>query len=243
MSQARCGQYADRYVEYELILIVLDLVLHLRQAYRHLLYNTPMHAIIPALLRLLPLYLVLTVHLHQQRASTPLSSLLLPYAHLVPPAAVGPLRAVLASPLLARASPVEESWKGWATEGAMASAEFVVYSACIAGAWAAVGRGGEGKGGLGSEGTSVAELSAPLSVGVTALLASWPLCLLVALLVWDYPPAFSYAVDLLLLTSHVQAMTALTRCHPALAALMVLSAAAAARLCLSSSDPLIPQPG
>eukprot|EP00164_Ancoracysta_twista_P006979 GFYU01009826.1.p1 GENE.GFYU01009826.1~~GFYU01009826.1.p1 ORF type:complete len:240 (-),score=24.03 GFYU01009826.1:178-897(-) len=35
----RCGKYADKYVEYEVILIVLDLFLQQPQVYRHLLFN------------------------------------------------------------------------------------------------------------------------------------------------------------------------------------------------------------
>ena len=39
-----CGCVADKYVEYEMALIVIDLVLLKRQAYRHLMYNSGMHA-------------------------------------------------------------------------------------------------------------------------------------------------------------------------------------------------------
>ena len=35
----RCGDFVDRYVEYDNVLIVLDLVLHKNPAYRHLLFN------------------------------------------------------------------------------------------------------------------------------------------------------------------------------------------------------------
>jgi len=34
-----CGEVADKYIEYELILVVLDVILHRKQAYRHLLFN------------------------------------------------------------------------------------------------------------------------------------------------------------------------------------------------------------
>ena len=37
--QHRCKQFADRYVEYEFIIIFLDIVLHRPQAYRHILFN------------------------------------------------------------------------------------------------------------------------------------------------------------------------------------------------------------
>lgn len=36
---SQCGQVADKYVEYELILVLIDVLLHCRPAYRHLLYN------------------------------------------------------------------------------------------------------------------------------------------------------------------------------------------------------------
>lgn len=35
-----CGAVADPYIEYETVLILLDLVGQRRQSYRHLLYNT-----------------------------------------------------------------------------------------------------------------------------------------------------------------------------------------------------------
>ena len=38
----RCGSFVDRYVEYDGVLIVLDLVLHKNPAYRHLLFNSEM---------------------------------------------------------------------------------------------------------------------------------------------------------------------------------------------------------
>lgn len=34
-----CGEVADKYIEYELILVILDIILHRQQAYRHLLHN------------------------------------------------------------------------------------------------------------------------------------------------------------------------------------------------------------
>ncbi|EKX53012.1 hypothetical protein GUITHDRAFT_39808, partial [Guillardia theta CCMP2712] len=34
-----CGCVADKYVEHELVIIFLDLVLHKPQAYRHVLFN------------------------------------------------------------------------------------------------------------------------------------------------------------------------------------------------------------
>ena len=41
----RCGSFVDRYVEYDGVLIVLDLVLHKNPAYRHLLFNSEMFAL------------------------------------------------------------------------------------------------------------------------------------------------------------------------------------------------------
>lgn len=35
----RCGQVADKYVEYELMLVLIDIILHRRPAFRHLMYN------------------------------------------------------------------------------------------------------------------------------------------------------------------------------------------------------------
>lgn len=36
---SHCNEYADKYVEYELVIIVLDLILHHPRAYRHVLFN------------------------------------------------------------------------------------------------------------------------------------------------------------------------------------------------------------
>jgi hypothetical protein len=36
---AKCGKVADKYVEYELILVLMDAILHKRPAVRHLLFN------------------------------------------------------------------------------------------------------------------------------------------------------------------------------------------------------------
>ena len=38
-SQHNCQRFADRYVEYELVLLVIDLILLRPQVYRHLLFN------------------------------------------------------------------------------------------------------------------------------------------------------------------------------------------------------------
>lgn len=35
----KCGKVADKYVEYELLLVLLDTVLHRKPAIRHLMYN------------------------------------------------------------------------------------------------------------------------------------------------------------------------------------------------------------
>jgi len=35
----RCGHVADKYIEYELILVLIDVVLHRKPAFRHLFYN------------------------------------------------------------------------------------------------------------------------------------------------------------------------------------------------------------
>lgn len=35
----KCGKVADKYVEYEFILVLIDLILHRRQAFRHFLFN------------------------------------------------------------------------------------------------------------------------------------------------------------------------------------------------------------
>lgn len=35
----QCGNVSDKYIEYEFILVAIDLILHRKQAFRHLLYN------------------------------------------------------------------------------------------------------------------------------------------------------------------------------------------------------------
>ena len=37
--QKLCGKVVDKYIEYELVIIFLDAVLHKPQAYRHILFN------------------------------------------------------------------------------------------------------------------------------------------------------------------------------------------------------------
>jgi len=39
MRCEQCGNVSDKYIEYELILVAIDLILHRKQAFRHLLYN------------------------------------------------------------------------------------------------------------------------------------------------------------------------------------------------------------
>lgn len=36
---SKCGKVADKYVEYELLLVLTDVVLHKRPAVRHMLFN------------------------------------------------------------------------------------------------------------------------------------------------------------------------------------------------------------
>lgn len=60
-----CGSFADKYVEYEFMLIFLDLVLHKTAAYRHLLFNRDQRTgrkygpVTLALLQLFPVYVFL----------------------------------------------------------------------------------------------------------------------------------------------------------------------------------------
>lgn len=35
----KCGQVADKYVEYELMLVLIDIIMHRRPAFCHLMYN------------------------------------------------------------------------------------------------------------------------------------------------------------------------------------------------------------
>ncbi len=37
----KCASIADKYIEFELILVILDIVLHRKQAFRHVLFNRP----------------------------------------------------------------------------------------------------------------------------------------------------------------------------------------------------------
>jgi len=66
-----CGKIADKYVEYELTLIVLDLILHRIGVYRHLLFNRiydekipflePRHGIYAPFIKLLAVSLFMTI--------------------------------------------------------------------------------------------------------------------------------------------------------------------------------------
>jgi len=39
--QAHCNSFADKYVEYDIVLIALDMILHRLGVYRHILFNLP----------------------------------------------------------------------------------------------------------------------------------------------------------------------------------------------------------
>lgn len=39
MKQEKCGQIADKYVEYEALILLYDMMLHKPSVYRHILYN------------------------------------------------------------------------------------------------------------------------------------------------------------------------------------------------------------
>jgi len=39
--QGECHQVADKYIEYDPVIVMIDLVLLNEQAYRHVLYNSP----------------------------------------------------------------------------------------------------------------------------------------------------------------------------------------------------------
>jgi len=42
--QKKCGKPVDKYVEYDIVLIVLDLILHRLQVFRHMLFNVTISA-------------------------------------------------------------------------------------------------------------------------------------------------------------------------------------------------------
>ena len=240
----RCGQYADRYVEYELILIALDLLLHLRPAYRHCIHNTPTHDVRRALLHLTPLYILLTLQLRTLRSTLSIPSL---FSHHLTSLAFSPVLTPLldhlSTPLSLfpslpslTSSPLLPLTVHWSVDVALLITEFLLYTACVCStSTLLLGGGREGKGGSG--GVGVAGLSWGWSVLCTALLASFPLCWLLVLLVWGYHPLFSYAVDALLLTSHVQAMAALMRCSALHSAVIVATSATVAHLAMSTISP------
>jgi hypothetical protein len=70
------------------------------------------------------------------------------------------------------------------------------------------------------------------------VVASFPLCLLIVMAVWEYPARFSDAIDVLMVTSHVQAMSVLMGCSTLTSAMVVCGSAAVAQLSLSTA--LIP---
>jgi hypothetical protein len=41
LLQSECHQVADKYIEYDPVIVMIDLVLLNEQAYRHVLYNSP----------------------------------------------------------------------------------------------------------------------------------------------------------------------------------------------------------
>uniref|UniRef100_A0A914HXI3 Protein ARV n=1 Tax=Globodera rostochiensis TaxID=31243 RepID=A0A914HXI3_GLORO len=40
ITECKCGSLVDKYVEYDIVLVLIDLVLQYRQAYRHVLFNS-----------------------------------------------------------------------------------------------------------------------------------------------------------------------------------------------------------
>jgi hypothetical protein len=71
-----CGKLADKYVEFELILLVLDLLLHKTQVYRHILFNriakhsTIWWGIDKSIAQLIPAYLFFDAYLYWSRISS-----------------------------------------------------------------------------------------------------------------------------------------------------------------------------
>jgi hypothetical protein len=41
IEQKHCNQRVDKYVEFDTVLVFLDIILHKVQAYRHLVFNKP----------------------------------------------------------------------------------------------------------------------------------------------------------------------------------------------------------
>jgi len=80
-----CGMFADKYVEYEPLLLCLDLMLIKAQPYRHCLYNMGSKKIMRAMLKLLPAMVCFDVYTQwvrlQRLYSSPLNPLIQPRIH------------------------------------------------------------------------------------------------------------------------------------------------------------------
>jgi hypothetical protein len=57
---SQCGQVADKYIEFELVLVLLDILLHRKPAYRHLMYNRYSQSVTIRVVKLLPVAVVAT---------------------------------------------------------------------------------------------------------------------------------------------------------------------------------------
>ena len=237
--QSVCGSFADRYVEYELLLVVLDLTLHSRPLYRHLLYNTQLSSVTAALWRLVPVYIVLAACLrHAQAGLLPLPSSLPAALHSF--LAADSSRAVLVAAQqawrLTVAPPAihAHSWAlSWLQLVVTVCSDFALYYAAVLSLALMVrrGRGGVPAAAAASGRTgSVVGLSWWRCVLLSLLLSSFPVCLVVLLLLWEYETSFTLAIQLLMLSSNAQALSAAIPCQTLPAAAIVAAAALTTRL-------------
>lgn len=246
-----CGAIADKYMEYEALLIIIDMLLHRHGAYRHVLSNRLQTVSAReqrrALLGAIALYLFCDV----SRKCTTAEALV---RHLLPGGAAHP--AALPSPLVLRLS---YAW--WLFSSTVEFAVFAAVATRVA--EAVVGhaepghvltaltessRAGAPQGAAPTPAPSPAR--APTmpkpslarrswTLGAVLLLSSASKSLLVLHMIWQYPLAFGAVVEGFTLSCNLVAMTVALQCTTTQAA-AILALAAGARACFTLVLLLLP---
>lgn len=190
-----CGGVVDKYVEFEPMLLVIDLILHRREAYRHVLFNRQRLGgfLTRSVGRLVPVFVVLDAYVKWSRV------------HASGGGEAGGGDAV--------------GWGGGvgleaqlAALAALAAAEYVAYTVLVVLllAWLVPG---------------VARTAAGASQAARAVgLSSFGKMFITLAMVWEYEPGFATAIHLFVLSSNITALAALVDSGAGRPAAAVLSA-------------------
>jgi len=195
-----CNLVADKYVEYELLLIVLDLILHKQEAYRHVLINRVQWqkdkpAIMRALVKLIPVYLLLDVYVKWSRMQSEYT-----------------LDKHATYMLELQQAGLPRPWERHAFLVFLSCMELLVY---ILGIFLAL---------------AVAKYIQRVVVKphswnqivCAILLSSFGRLFVVLMIIWDYDLSFGRVIDLMVITSHITALTVLLELSTSQSAMIVI---------------------